>query len=571
MAPTAEVVRDLLGSAREDILQGNLLAASALALASMPFWLWQLISLGEYSQATFAVVAVLAVLTVTVLPRRIPYLVRTSILLGVWTSSAVVVLATGGNRPIGTAMAVAVLVMAVLLHEVRGAATWIAIIVSSMVLLAIGDAYGVLPQIDYEIGPVEQWIQLLVGTVPIIGPLVVSTVVLVRRLNSAAVAATAEAEARQEALDALSDAQDRLAHSVRMEALGQVAGGVAHDLNNGLTVILAGADLAREMTDDDLVREVVEDVMKAAQRAATLTAQLLSLSRRDVARPRPLNLHRSLEEVAHVLGRTLPATIQVSLSLQARDAVIDADPTLLQQAVLNLGINARDAMPDGGSIRVATMDGTDDLVLIEIVDDGEGMDDATRARALEPFFTTKSSGRGTGLGLANVADFAERMGGLLEIESQLGQGTCVRLSLPRSTATLEEPSVSDDGPSRGGGERILVAEDDIQVRAVICGALADAGYQVVEARDGGEALTILGEMRPALLVTDVVMPGVGGARLLTEARELHAGLPVVVCSGYAPDDALRESIAAGDVPFLAKPFRRAQLVSTVREVLEAVG
>jgi CheY-like chemotaxis protein len=346
-----------------------------------------------------------------------------------------------------------------------------------------------------------------------------------------------------------------------MEALGQIAGGVAHDLNNGLTVILADGEVIAATAEDDSTVQMAEDVVAAAERAARLTRQLLALARRDVVQVRPLDLDGLLQEFVRVLTRTLPATIQVGYVREGPPPVVEADPDQLHQALLNLAVNARDAMPDGGLLRLR-VETRDDDVLVEIADDGHGMDPETQHRALEPFFTTKGLGRGTGLGLANVAEMVRRLEGRLELKSELGRGTRVRLLLPRSAKTPADPTTALAATDVSGA-RILVADDDIQVRAAMCSALADAGFEVVEATNGEEVLRLVEASPPRLVVMDAVMPGMNGAELLRRLRLRSPALPVIVCSGYAPDAALHED----GIPFVAKPFRRATLVEAVQRTL----
>ena len=364
----------------------------------------------------------------------------------------------------------------------------------------------------------------------------------------------------------------------KLETVGQLAGGVAHDFNNLLAVILNACEFALEEMAEQPAREEVLAIQAAAKRAATLTKQLLAFSRQDIAQPLALDLNALVASIEWVLRRTIGENIELDWELDPQHPVVHADPSLLEQALLNLAVNARDAMPDGGALHVATHAVNLDrdytrlhaglepgsYVQIAVSDTGCGMNDAVRARALEPFFTTKPEGSGTGLGLPTAYGIAKQHGGNLELYSEPGIGTVVKLYLP----AVDEPpaelvAAQEEGLVRGRhSECVLVVEDDSAVRRIAERILRGGGYRVVSAANALEALAAVGDCD--LVLTDVVMPGMSGAELLVRLRETVPGLPAIFMSGYTdrPDE------IPTDDAFLQKPFSRAALLHEVALVLE---
>jgi signal transduction histidine kinase len=365
----------------------------------------------------------------------------------------------------------------------------------------------------------------------------------------------------------------RAAQQERLALIGQLAGGVAHDFNNLLTVILNGARFAEAQTTDAEVREEVHEVRLAAARATELTRQLLAFSRREVIHPRVLDANRLIAGAEKLLRRTLAADIELRTSYGTDLPQVKVDPGKLEQVLLNLVVNARDAMPGGGTIaietaavsldrRSAAAEGLEPgrYVAISVSDNGVGMPPETVARVFEPFFTTKEAGRGTGLGLATVYGIIKQAGGSVTVSSEPGRGTSFRVFLPETN----EAADSDDlgpGAAAGGKETVLVAEDEPGVRNLLRRILVHAGYSVLIAEGGEDALAVadrhVGPIH--LLLTDLVMPGMSGKQL---AERLAAGRPevqVLYMSGYSTDVAS---------PFLAKPFVREELLRRVREVLD---
>jgi two-component system cell cycle sensor histidine kinase/response regulator CckA len=363
----------------------------------------------------------------------------------------------------------------------------------------------------------------------------------------------------------------------KLETVGQLAGGVAHDFNNLLAVILNACEFAIEDMADQPAREEVLAIQAAAKRAATLTRQLMVFSRQEVVKPQALDLNALVSSIEWVLRRTIGENILLEWELDPGRPVVHADPNHLEQVLLNLAVNARDSMPEGGTLRVAT--GTVPLdesyaglhgdlepgsyVRVSVSDTGCGMTEQVRQRALDPFFTTKPKGSGTGLGLAMAYGIAKQHGGHLEVSSQPEAGTMVSLYLP----ALEGPGavLPDDSrrrPARRGvGESVLVVEDDSAVRRIAERILRGAGYRVVSSANAAEALDAVADAD--LVLTDVVMPGMSGAALVRRLRERVPGLPAIFMSGYTDRP---NEIPSSDV-FLQKPFSRAALLQQVGRVL----
>ena len=364
--------------------------------------------------------------------------------------------------------------------------------------------------------------------------------------------------------------EDQLAHSQKIQVIGRLAGGVAHDFNNLLTAILGNADLLRRMAPASLHRQI-DGILYAGRQGAALTARLLGLSRQQVVQPLPLHLEPVLREVGILLRRLLEENIELEIRAVRDLPAVRADRGQLEQVVMNLVLNARDALPSGGTVRVSAdrwkaEDGTPGIELV-VEDDGTGMDEGTRLRALEPFFTTRS--QGTGLGLATVADVVRACGGDLDLASVPGEGTTVRVRLPATSVPSEVPEASDGRRPLDRDRCILVVDDAALVLRTACRALEQAGYRTAEASDGQRALEIL--ERPDhgidMVLTDVVMPGLGGRQLLESLQRSQPDLPVLLMSGYTDDHILREGIEASAIPLVRKPFTAGELVAAVDRIL----
>ena len=385
------------------------------------------------------------------------------------------------------------------------------------------------------------------------------------------------------------EAEERLRQAQKMEAVGQLTGGIAHDFNNMLQAIGGSLELMRRRVEQGRAEEAGRFVEAAAQvvrRATGLTHRLLAFARRQTLQPKPINLDELVGGVADLIRRTVGHAIVVELRLNDGCWPVLCDGNQLESALLNLAINARDAMPAGGTLTLGTetvqLGPADvvghegafpgDYVEISVTDTGMGMDKATRARAFEPFFTTKPLGQGTGLGLSQLYGFVRQTGGLVRLESAPGQGTTIRLLLPRHAegATAAAPTQRSDAPAIPGviGGTVLVVEDEAAVRAVVTEALREQGCRVLEAGDGAAGLRLLhSHERIDALVTDVGLPGMNGRQLADAARERRPGLPVLLVTGYA-GGAVEEALPAG-MEVIGKPFALDALTLRVRAMVES--
>ncbi|HVY31790.1 MAG TPA: AAA family ATPase [Polyangiaceae bacterium] len=393
----------------------------------------------------------------------------------------------------------------------------------------------------------------------------------------------AERERTEQGLRA-SEAQLRQAQ--KMEAIGQLAGGIAHDFNNLLTAICGYSALAIEqLPRETRVRKEVEEIQKAGERAAALTRQLLAFSRRQVLTPRALDLNSVVRGMEAMLRRLISAAVDLVTSCADDLGIVKADPSQVEQILMNLAVNARDAMPNGGTLTIETKNreldeqGARELValrpgsyvVLAVSDTGEGMSEATRARIFEPFFTTKEQGKGTGLGLSTVYGIVQQSGGHIEVDSELGRGTHFTIYLPRAEE-LVAPS-SEAAPrvrTAGGSETILLVEDEDLVRNFARDVLSGLGYHVLTAADGFEALRVQArERRPIqLLITDVVMPHLSGPQLAKRLQPLLPDMAVLFVSGYAADAVVTQGILQSDAAFLQKPFSPHALAHKARQALD---
>jgi two-component system, cell cycle sensor histidine kinase and response regulator CckA len=393
---------------------------------------------------------------------------------------------------------------------------------------------------------------------------------------------------RERAAMALRNSEAQLEHSRRLEAIGRLAGGVAHDFNNLLTIIVGYADfLRRGLTQSDpLQREVVE-IARAADRATDLTRQLLAFSRKQILRPVVLDPNDAMTQMDSLLRRIIGEDITLVTCLDPTLRRARVDRGQLEQVIVNLAANARDAMPEGGTLTLETASvyldaeftrGKEGLapgpyVMIAVSDTGVGMDADTQARIFDPFFTTKEVGKGTGLGLSTVYGIVKQSGGHVTVRSEQGRGTTFRVYLPAVDAPegkSEMPFVPSDALQ--GHEIVLVVEDDDGVRRLACDTLKRCGYSVLEARNGVEAIEIAEETSGPIhaLVTDVVMPQMGGRRLADRLVETRPNIAVLFMSGYTEDSMLRHGVLHNDVAFLHKPFTPSALASKLREALDLV-
>jgi CheY-like chemotaxis protein len=373
-----------------------------------------------------------------------------------------------------------------------------------------------------------------------------------------------------------------------MEAVGRLAGGVAHEVNNMMTIILGFGDLLARSTDlPPERRREVEEILKAAVRAGKITTQLLAFSRQQVLHPADLRLADVVEELVPVLRLMLPANIRVETGGTRTGSVVRADRTQLEQVLINLTFNARDAMTEGGSIRVTsdsrwlTPEDGQRLIgipipagrygLISVADTGHGMDSDTVNRVFEPFFTTKGLGQGTGLGLSTVYGITKQSGGYVWVESSPGQGTTFTVCLPEVEALADSTPQRSTEPSAGPSRTVLVVEDEDGVRELAARILADRTHRVLVARSGNEALAELDREagRVDLVLTDVIVPDIGTDKLAHEVHSRYPRVPILYMSGYPREEIVQRGLLAREQPFLQKPFTAQELTSAVEEVLVA--
>ncbi len=401
-----------------------------------------------------------------------------------------------------------------------------------------------------------------------------------RQLNQTLEARVAEAvRERLTAEDALRQAQ-------KMEAVGQLTGGIAHDFNNMLAVVLSGLSLLqrRLAKGDTDVDKYITAAREAANRAAGLTQRLLAFSRQQSLSPQALNANKMVSEMSELLRRTLGETIHLETVLAGGLWQVHADANQLENAVVNLAVNARDAMPEGGRLTIETANcHLDDAyaaehaipagqyVMVAVTDTGCGMPPDVVAKAFDPFFTTKGVGKGTGLGLSQVFGFVKQTGGHVKIYSELGQGTSVKIYLPRFYGPAEPPrrSITSNTSLGSNSEVVLVVEDDDQVRELTVEMLLDLGYGVIEARDGVDALRTL-DLHPeiCLLFTDVVLPGMNGRQLAEEASKKRPGLKVLFTTGYTRNAIVHSGMLDPGVNLLPKPATRDQMAAKIRSALD---
>ena len=395
-------------------------------------------------------------------------------------------------------------------------------------------------------------------------------------------------------------AESLLLQTQKLELVGQLTAGIAHDFNNLLTIVIGNLDTVRrrietgQFVDAARLGRPVETALEGSRRAAGLTQKLLAFARQQPLSPRRLDLNRAVAAMSDVLMRTVGEAVKIETVLAAGLWPAFADPGQVDNAIVNLVVNARDAMPEGGHITIETANASLDehyvaqfgdvapgqYVMLSVTDTGAGIPSEIRPRVFEPFFTTKEAGKGTGLGLAMIHGFVKQSKGHIRIYSEAGQGTTVKIYLPRMTAAApmatapatEAPSAAGAPPARAG-EVVLLVEDDDAVRDFACGALEELGYAALAARDGREALAILaGPARVDALFTDVVLPGgLNGRKLAHEAGKLRRNLPILFTTGYTRNAVVHNGVLDPGVAFLPKPFTVEQLARKVREVLDGLG
>ena len=387
---------------------------------------------------------------------------------------------------------------------------------------------------------------------------------------------------RERALARLAETQERLLHAHKLEAVGRLAGGIAHDFNNTLTVILSYSELMKSrLGAQHPLSDLADQIIQAAEQGGDLTKQLLTFTRRQMVKPRTVEVQQVLRNTERALSRLVPKSIRVHRIESGEELFIKIDPTQLQQALLNLALNARDAMPEGGDLyleangcelssakNVPVLPGR--YVALRVRDTGTGMNEETQTRMFEPFFTTKEPGLGTGLGLSNVRETTEAAGGFIDVQSELGSGSVLSLFFPRTEAHAS--GVESMGPLlRHEPATVLVVDDEPQIRDVICAMLSDRGYLVKSADGAKAALALLKSETIDLICTDLVMPDLSGSKLIDEMKRSCPSTPIIVCSAYGIDEEVSEKVAQGQALFLAKPFTSSALLELVHKALSRRG
>jgi PAS domain S-box-containing protein len=377
--------------------------------------------------------------------------------------------------------------------------------------------------------------------------------------------------------------EEQLTQARKMEALGRLAGGVAHDFNNLLTVISGYGQLALETNGNAPAARLatyLQEILTSAQRASGLTGQLLAFSRRQIVEPKVLDLRDLLGNMEHLLQRIIGEHVDLTVRYSREPCLIRADAHQIEQVVMNLAINARDAMPLGGTLDIHCRVSAEPAegsgfgpvgVLVEVADDGVGMDEAVKSQMFEPFFTSKDKGKGTGLGLSTVYGIVSQAGGRIEVESQPGEGTCFRIYFPLATGAVEESPATPLDRAPVGLETVLLAEDEDSLRALAETILLRLGYRVLVAESGEKALQIWEECggRIDILLTDVIMPRLGGSELAHKLRQSNPKLKVLFMSGYTDDMLASHGVLAGETQLIQKPFTAEALGRKLRSVLDA--
>jgi len=462
-----------------------------------------------------------------------------------------------------------------------------AIVVAGLCVIAWAMIHSVIPAPnarDISMTHAVPWLRTILVTFLAVGLLGSLLIEIVGRMERSLAQAHKETRLREQAERAKAEAEIISLEAKQLETIGRLAAGVAHDFNNNLTAIIGCAELLKEdCSNDDSKRELVEDILKSSRRAAELTRQLLAYARKAKIELVQTDIHQLLEATVALLRRSIDPRVQIITQLQAENFTVLADATLLENALLNLLVNAGDAMPDGGRLTVATTTygvaagspealrglSTGTHILIEVLDTGLGIVQEHLPKVFDPFFTTKPIGRGTGLGLAAVYGTIKALSGSIEVESEPNCGTAFRIMLPCVVAKLVSFRAETAYPIRGSGE-ILLVDDDLAVRKTAVMTLQSLGYQVTTAPDGSVALELLTHSpdRFDLVLLDLRMPKLSGEATFDGLRRLVPTLPVLIWSGYGDEQEVAELLRKGAVGFIQKPYRVAELSRLVEQAIQ---
>jgi signal transduction histidine kinase/CheY-like chemotaxis protein len=433
---------------------------------------------------------------------------------------------------------------------------------------------------DVSMTSVLPWVRSL--TISLLGITLFGSlmVAVVARIERALGIAQLETRKREQAERARAEAEIVALEAKQLETVGRLAAGVAHDFNNNLTAIIGAAELLKlELPNEPAARELADNILQSSQRAADLTRQLLAYSRRAQMLQTPTNLHALIEEAASFARRSIDPNVELVTDLSAKNPTVNADGSLLQSAVLNLIVNARDALPEGGIITISTtsidLDAagpppTGPCILLEVLDTGRGIDREILPQIFDPFFTTKPVGKGTGLGLAAVAGTIKSHQGRIEVDSDVGVGSAFRIYLPCADVEPSSSPLTSRSLVRGTGELLLI-EDDAMVGLAAVATLRSLGYQVTHAADGqrGVELVRASPRRFRLVLLDLRMPGLSGEATFDALTELVPELPILIWSGYGAEQDVTGMLRRGAAGFVQKPYRIAELSRTIADAIQA--
>jgi len=566
-----------LGDFKQELLDRLLRVVSVLGIGAS---LWALLASHMPFKRSLIVVALFSPVHVFAWVPGLAHRVRAIGLTASLTVTAVFISLTAGPSFGAGICCATVCVLGGLLHGRKVGLALYAALGALLMVGGIAMQAGLLPRpIFADPRHIAVWVTAGVNFFVIVGMMLASMLFVVERIERAlheerATLRRLEDERRERlrAEEALAAAEEALRRAQMVEAAGKLAGGVAHDFNNSLMVIHGWVDLLRAGTlRGDEVTEALDSVTRAVISCSQLTTRLLTLGRRDVRKPVLLDPREVLENERRSLRAIMPENIDITIDV-AWPEPIHADPSQLQQVLLNLCLNARDAMPSGGRLEIRVLPEEDSAAerpgtIIEVKDSGPGMEPEVQAHLFEPFFTTKGD-RGTGLGLAMVQSVMRQSGGHVSVDTMLGYGTSVRLRFPPADPGLRRAPL-EAPPAKGPSVNVLVVEDEAEVRAVIVRTLRKEGHYVVEAGDVGSGLLALAAHagKLELLVTDGIMPGRPVAELVEGFRQAHPEGKVLVCSGYLEDVSVKEVVERGAAAFMSKPVRAHELARAVAELL----
>jgi signal transduction histidine kinase len=571
---------------RTRLLEWSLRTAVALATIAFPLFARLAITRMHPGWLTYLATVYVLLVAATVLRRHSYTLRALTLLIGLGSVAVLGYYRVGFQVGPGIGSALTVVLAGLLLGRVALAITFAITLAAIPAMGAYTIDTGGYYMADWTNDPLrfDNWLRATSAYALFTGVLVATVTFVVANIERALADRTQALERWQaaqaqhrEAEDALDHAQRTILQMQKLEAVGRLAGGVAHDFNNALVVILGWADLLRSKpVDAARLRSGLDEIVNAGNRAAGLTQQLLAFARKGVHVPRVVTPATVVDEVARMLRRLLPASIHLETHVAPDVRAVMVDATQIHQVLLNLCLNARDAMPEGGTLEISAQnhagDGSadspeGDWVLLRVRDTGVGMDAATRARAFEPFFTTKGE-LGSGLGLASVYGIVHQSGGEVRIESELGRGTQVDVLLAPCAAVPDEPSTKASTSLQCAPATILIAEDETAVRNLMVSALQAAGHTVLAAEHGSAALDLARRYRGRidLLCTDGVMPGISSPTLIADFRLLFPRARVLLCSGHI-DQRLQDELQRAELEYLHKPFTGDSLTRVVAELL----